>query len=313
MNKYTLVILFALVGIVFSVGCTSSVPVPTTDQTPHTIPSTNACTAVGALSTHIRPHNGAVVAWGEADSPHDNITNVAALSAGYGDSLILKDDGTVVRLDNSGNYTTIANLTNITAISGGHLILKDDGTVVSLIPNDAAPANLTNVKAIAAGSAHNLALKADGTVVAWGNNESGQCNVPANLTNVTAVAAWHFHSVALKEDGTVVLWGYSGPALDLAPDGFTNVTAIAAGEGHTIGLKTDGTLVGTGEIVRPIGLGPREPPPIPPIPDWVVGCKVLKIAAGPHHCVAVVDTCESPTTPSPANKSTCTHKQGESQ
>lgn len=193
-----------------------------------------------------------MVAWGEADSPHDNITNVADLSAGYGDSLILKDDGTVVRLDNSGNYTTIANLTNITAISGGHLVLKDDGTVVSLIPHDAAPANQANVKAIAAGVVHYLALKAD---------------------------------------GTVVLWGYSGPALDLAPVGFTNVTAIAAGEGHTVGLKTDGTLVGTGEIVRPIGLGPREPPPIPPIPNWMEGCKVLKIAAGPHHCVAVVDTC----------------------
>jgi hypothetical protein len=103
---------------------------------------------------------------------------------------------------------------------------------------------------------------------------------------------------------------YNGPALDLAPDGFTNVTAISTGYGHIIGLKADGTLVGWGQIIESSTLTEKRMTPIirPPVPDWMKGCKVRAIAAGTYHCIAHVDTCESPTTPTPANKSTCTHK-----
>jgi hypothetical protein len=111
-------------------------------------------------------------------------------------------------------------------------------------------------------------------------------------------------TLALKDDGTVVAWGYNGPAHDLAPDGFTSVTAISAGYGHTIGLKADGTLVGWGQILRPMGLTEKRMTPLLPIPDWAIGCKFLKVAAGTYHCIALVDTCESPATSCPVNNST---------
>jgi hypothetical protein len=126
------------------------------------------------------------------------------------------------------------------------------------------------------------------------------------LTNVAAIAAGLEHSLALKDDGTVVLWGYHGPALDLAPYGFTNATAISAGYGHTVGLKADGTLVGWGQIIESSILTEKRMAPLirPPVPDWAIGCKFLKVAAGTCHCIALVDTCESPTTPTPVNTST---------
>ncbi len=108
---------------------------------------------------------GTVVGWGDNSNGQINfagVTNVTAIAAGYGDSLALKSDGTMV----GRGATTI-------------------------------PADLTNVKAIAAGEYHNLALKQDGTVVAWGWNGRGQTNIPAGLSNVKAIAAGRFVSLAL--------------------------------------------------------------------------------------------------------------------
>src|SRR5262245_64492782 len=45
---------------------------------------------------------------------------------------------------------------------------------------------------VAAGAHHTVALRSDGNVVAWGNNNSGQCNVPAlppGLSYVEVAAA----------------------------------------------------------------------------------------------------------------------------
>lgn len=94
-----------------------------------------------------------------------------------------------------------------------------------------------------------------GTIVAWGNNEYGQCNVPTNLSNVTAIAAGWCYSLALKDDGTVVAWG---------------------------------------RLLYP----PHRPSPkyiktVPPIPDWLEGCKIRTVAAGPYHNIAIVETCET--------------------
>ena len=70
-----------------------------------------------------------------------------------------------------------ADLSDVTAIAAGFgysLALKSDGTVVAWGSNArgqaSVPAGLSGVTAIAAGYYHSLALKSDGTVVAWGDN-----------------------------------------------------------------------------------------------------------------------------------------------
>jgi hypothetical protein len=58
--------------------------------------------------------------------------------------------------------------------------------------------DLDSLIAVAGGGYHSLGLKSDGTIVAWGNNNSGQCNVPAPNADFIAVAGGGYHSLGLK-------------------------------------------------------------------------------------------------------------------
>ena len=102
-------------------------------------------------------------------------------------------------------------VTKIAAGYGHSVSLDCDGTVVAWGWNESGqtnvPVGLSGVVAIAAGTYHTVALKQDGTVVALGNNKYAQNNVPANLSGVAAIASRCGHTVALKQDGTVVAWG----------------------------------------------------------------------------------------------------------
>ena len=126
-----------------------------------------------------------------------------AISAGYGFSLALKADSTVVGCGDN----TYGEATGVPGAS-------TPGTVAL------SGQPLTNVVAISAGDDFSLALRADSTVVGWGNNTAGQATgVPTTasaapqqvtipgLTNVVAIAAGLDFSLALKADGTVVGWG----------------------------------------------------------------------------------------------------------
>ena len=80
-----------------------------------------------------------------------------------------------------------AGLTGVTAIAAGwghSLALRVDGTVVAWGDNSwgQAPAGLRGITAIAAGAFHSLALRADGTVAAFGYDGYGQNLMPAGLT-----------------------------------------------------------------------------------------------------------------------------------
>ena len=204
---------------------------------------------------------------GQCDVPA-GLSNVVAVSAGYGFTAALKADGTVVAwgLQDGKACEVPADLSDVVALSAGEyhtLALRADGTVVAWGNNDlgqcTVPAGLCGVVSVSAGSAHSLALKSDGTVVAWGTDYWGQCTPPFHLSGIRAVAAGLQHSLALREDGTVVGWGENAGGECDSPEGLRNVVAITAGAHWSAALKADGTVYQwgndwAGTFVVPAGL-----------------------------------------------------------
>jgi alpha-tubulin suppressor-like RCC1 family protein len=193
------------------------------------------------------------VAWGDNTYGETNVptaaTNVQSVAAGYGFSLALKSDGTVIAWGTIGATNVPAGLTNVVAIAAGYgqgLALKNNGTLVSWgvpgysgIAETNIPAGLSNIVAVACGADHNLVLKTNGTVYAWGLNYSGQTNVPAGLSNVVAIGSGFTSSLAIKKDGTI--W-HSGSFINQM-DTFSNAIAgalVAGGQGGIV-LLGDGT------------------------------------------------------------------------
>lgn len=95
---------------------------------------------------------------------------------------------------------------------------------------------------------HNLGLRVDGSIAAWGNNEYGQCNVPEPNAEFAAIAAGYMHSLGLKSNGTIVAWGWS--QMCDVPEPNAGFVAIAAGARHSLGLKADGTIVAWGQCAN---------------------------------------------------------------
>jgi alpha-tubulin suppressor-like RCC1 family protein len=194
-----------------------------------------------------------VVAWANT-SGATNVpaaaTNVQAIAAGFGFSLALKSDGTVMAWGGPGATNVPAGLTNVAAIAAGSgqgLALKNDGAVVAWgVPGYSGvavtnvPAGLSNVVAIACGADHNLVLKADGTAYAWGLHYGGQTNIPADLSNVVAIAAGFSSSFAIKKDGSTWLSGsYTNQFNTFASNA---VAGAIVSDGHQGGvLLGDGT------------------------------------------------------------------------
>ncbi len=161
-----------------------------------------------------------VIAWGDNTYGQTNVpvtaTNVQSIAAGYGFSVALKSNSTVIAWGEHG-------ATNV-------------------------PAGLSNVVAIAAGFGQTLALKKDGTLVSWGIPSTystyAATNIPAGLSNVTAIACGEDYNMALRMDGKVCGWGVdpaSGWNPTNIPSGLSNVVSIAAGAGDSFGVSRDGT------------------------------------------------------------------------
>ncbi|NBP25488.1 MAG: hypothetical protein EBU81_13255, partial [Proteobacteria bacterium] len=152
------------------------------------------------------------------------LVDVVGVAAGYGHTLALKRDGTVVGWGmNQGELNIPAGLTGVVKIDAGdHLsvALKSDGTVVAWGDNylgkNTVPAGLAGVIDIAAGRNHVLALKSDGTVVSWGDNTYGQTTVPASAKGAVALAGGSIHSLALLERSPLLNDAFEGVALDSA-------------------------------------------------------------------------------------------------
>jgi len=168
----------------------------------------------------------------------------AAISAGWGHSLFLKQDGSVWA---SGEN------------EDGRL---GDGTT----SDKSSPVPIMQeVAAISAGFGHSLFLRKDGSAWATGRNDQGQLGdgtttnrtTPVQvMTDVAAISAGGNHSLFLKKDGTV--WASGQNDDGRLGDGtktnqrkpvpvLTKVTAISAGDVHSLFLKNDGSAWGTGD------------------------------------------------------------------
>ena len=193
-------------------------------------------------------------AWERSFALWGEITPRETVSAGWGHTVGLKADGTVVAVgDNDYGQCDVDGWTDIVAVSAGGSYtvgLKADGTVVAVGYNDDGQCDVdgwTDIVAVSAGNDHTVGLKADGTVVAVGSNGYGRCDVDG-WTDIVAVSAGDDHTVGLKADGTVVATEYIGNYYDgqCDVDGWTDIVAVSAAWRHTVGLKADGTVVAVG-------------------------------------------------------------------
>ncbi|MGH7493184.1 MAG: T9SS type A sorting domain-containing protein [bacterium] len=180
-----------------------------------------------------------------------NLTNVAAIHAGYAFSIAMKADGTVWAWG-SNVYGQLGDNTTT------------DSSVPVQVKGSGGTGNLTNVAELSGGAQHGLVIKGDGTVWAWGRNQKGQLgdNTTTNrstpvqvssFSNAVTVAGGIYHSVAFKSDGTIWTWGYNefgqlgdnsttDKTIPVLAAGLTGVIQIAAGGRHSLALRTDGSL-----------------------------------------------------------------------
>ena len=142
-------------------------------------------------------------------SPMPSYKSVVSIAAGYGHSLVLCSDGTLVAWGDN--------------FSGQ---LGNDSTTTDSVPVEVTLTGVLSgktVTGIGAGWDHSLALCSDGTLAAWGGNAYGQLGnnsttdslVPVAVTQsgvlagktVASVTVREDHNLALCSDGTLAAWG----------------------------------------------------------------------------------------------------------
>jgi hypothetical protein len=134
-----------------------------------------------------------------------------------------------------------------------------------------------------------LARRSDKTVVAWGNNNSGQCDVPPPPpgTYYTVISAGQFFSMALTSQGQIVGWGQNGlgqlnvPPL---PPGMTYID-VGAGFREVLATRSDGSLVAW-------GLGSNCQTTVPAVPP---GKAALLLDPSRWNAVVLLGDCGSVT------------------
>jgi uncharacterized repeat protein (TIGR01451 family) len=217
--------------------------------------------------------------------PVSGLSQVAAIAAGDGHNLALKDDGTVWAWGS-----------NSAGQLGAQTTTKNRSTPVRVT-------GLSEVVGIAAGRGRSLALTRDGTVWAWGNGyllydgygtTSGMAPVQVGgLSGIVSIAAG-YQSFGEKGDGTVWAWEFQTHGISSTPvqvSGLRGATAFAIGSvgdmctcEHYLAVKRDGTVWAWDDASVPSGAG-----------YWSTAVQVagltgvVAIAVGPAHSLAVKD------------------------
>jgi alpha-tubulin suppressor-like RCC1 family protein len=209
-------------------------------------------------------------------SPISGISNIVSVAAGFGHTLALRGDGSVLAWgDNTSGELGI-------------------GATPTSTNRPALVAGLSQVVAIAAGDSHSLAIDTSGRVWAWGYGGNGQLGdggttnltrptLLATISNVIAIAAGTGHTIALTTNNTIWTWGDNGGELgrtvtnedeDCACDPLPglvtaltnmNTVSIAAGSGFTLAATGNGQMYAWGdnseeELATNTGMGPLTSP-----------------------------------------------------
>ena len=178
-----------------------------------------------------------------------DIDNATAISAGWGNSCALHQNGTI-------------------SCWGINLTAQIDDNEE---PTNSVPVKVQDIDdatAISTGWGHSCALHQNGTISCWGRNEYGQLGdgsdegslVPVGVVGIddaTAISAGNLHTCALHRNGNISCWGYNldgqlgdGTDSDLAkhssvPVKVVNIddaTAIGTSWDHSCALHQNGTI-----------------------------------------------------------------------
>ncbi|MBI4945909.1 MAG: T9SS type A sorting domain-containing protein [Bacteroidetes bacterium] len=210
------------------------------------------------------------------------LTGITAVSAGYGFSVALKNDGTVWAWGYNANGQLGDGTTTTPRTSPVQVVTGASGCATYLC----------SIAAVDAGtggpSAHVLALKNDGTVWAWGGNGNGELGDGTTTTprtspvqvvagasgcatylcGITSINTGGLFSGAVKSDSTLWTWGgnagaagnlgigistatiVTAPMQVLGPGGvgfLTGVTAVSEGIMHALALTGDSMIWNWGD------------------------------------------------------------------
>ena len=236
-----------------------------------------------------------------------NGSKVVAVSAGYGSSLALDDQGTLWAWGSN---------------SSGQLGDGSRADRTKPVAVDLAPLNGSVVVAVSTRSFLSLALDDQSRLWAWGANFYGQLGdgsttsrnrpvpvdlVPLNGSTVVAVSAGGSHSLARDDQGRLWAWGAnnygqlgdgsttnrSSPVLvDLVPLNGSAVVTVLAGEDHSLAIDDQGRLWawgynGYGQLGDGSTINRSSPVLVNLSP--LNGSKVVAVAAGSQHSLALDD------------------------
>lgn len=101
-----------------------------------------------------------------------------------------------------------------------------------------------SVQTVSMGDNHIAVMHDNGTVTAYGNNESGECNVE-EWKNIRQIAVGYAFTVGLTEKGRVLFTGDDSynPNISAA---WENISRIEAGSSHTVGIDKNGNVFSAG-------------------------------------------------------------------
>ena len=200
---------------------------------------------------------------------------VKSIEAGFQVSIVVLEDGTVVKWGNENAVDIVAskakdeNVKEVKTNLQTGLALTEDGKLIPLAKRetafDAIPDEIQGkVKDFALTDKTAFALLEDGTIKSWGANDYKVKEIPEGVEgHVVSLTAGRNHVVAQLDDGTAVAWGGNNNKQSKVPSDLKNVASVSSkyyqnyvidedGNVTTWGLK--GYLFGTDNLGRSVAL-----------------------------------------------------------
>lgn len=262
--------------------------------------------AVGWTQALAVDESGALWVWG-SNGNSDNRTTVLGMGA-----------QNILQINNPTRQTALSDVLAVAADTGHSLVLKSDGTVWAWGNNGAGQLGtgtsadsgtpvqvpgLSGIQKIFVGGAASYAVAADGKVWAWGNNSNGQLGdgtttartspaLSPALAGAVSIASVGSRTFMVKNDGTVWGWGQSSSQYGNVGDGTSTSRAapvqlnlsgavqVAADVYHAAVLKSDGTVWCWGDnFYGSLGNGSANPS-LSPVQASISGVQSIATTSG---------------------------------